>query len=63
MKTVKTGLFSKKYFFSLAEYDKYIKCKKKNKGFYDEIFINNSYCLEVTKRTIKLQYGGFKNVY
>ena len=54
MKTVKTGLFSKKYFFSLAEYDKYIKCKKKNKGFYDEIFINNSYCLEVTKRTIKL---------
>ena len=39
MKTVKTGLFSRKYFFSLAE---------------DEIFINNGYCLEVTKRTIKL---------
>lgn len=54
MKTIKTGLFSRKHFFSLAEHDKYIKCKETNKGFYDEIFINNGYCLEVTKRTIKL---------
>ena len=54
MKIIKTGLFSKTIYFSLTEYDKYIKCKKENKGFYNEIFINNGYCLEITKRVIKI---------
>ena len=54
MKTIKTGLFTKQYIFTLNECEKYKKCKEANKGFYNEIFINNGYCLEVTKRTIKL---------
>ena len=54
MKTIKTGLFTKQYIFTLNEYEKYKKCKEANKGFYNEIFINNGYCLEVTKRVIKL---------
>ena len=48
MKTVKTGLFSRKYFFSLNEYGKLLEYKKKFQGYFEEIFINNGYCIEVT---------------
>lgn len=52
MKTVKTGVFSRKYFFSLNEREKFLAYKKKFQGFFEEIFINNGYCIEVTKRNL-----------
>lgn len=52
MKKVQTGLYSHKYFFNLNEKQKYEAYKKKYEGFYVIHFINNGWCIEVTKRTI-----------
>lgn len=45
----KIGNFTYALFFSLEEKVKYEQYKSKFKGFYTERFINNGYCLEITK--------------
>ena len=56
MKKVKTGLFSVRLYFPMNEkgYADYIKAKQKYNGYYAEIFVNNEYCIEVTKRNLSV---------
>lgn len=54
MKRKKTGLYTHRYYFTLKEEAQYIKYKQIYNGYYQVIYINNGYCLEVTKRVITL---------
>ena len=54
MRKCQTGVFSFAVYFTLDEKEKYNYYKLKYKGFYNEIFINNGYGLEITKRVIKM---------
>lgn len=49
MEKVKTGNFTYTYFFTLKEKELYDKYKIKYNGYYKERFIDNGYCLEITK--------------
>lgn len=54
MKTKQVGQFSKRFYFSLSEESLYNEYKQHFAGYYNIIYINNGYCLEVTKRSFKL---------
>ena len=54
MRKCQKGVFGFVVIFSINEKEKYNYYKSKYKGFYNEIFINNGYGLEITKRVIKI---------